>query len=350
MIGTRDIKVQAASPNIPLQPIVAFRGSPISVRLIDVPKRIGQWKITEVFVTAAYPDNSIVTKGCVLVGGCWVATLAGKDVAGKTARGFTVTANGIDEDGNATKGYVLAVGDLVVLDRDATPAAEGTRHYIHLLAEKPESPNEGDAYMDNALYVFDGAEWVPYADERVMSAAIGEVSTSTADLRQRVDSHAGNASNPHNVTAEQVNAYTKEDANDRFQPRGDYASLADVERADDNLHSLKADRTVAGGSNGTIGDGVVAVVDASGIESFNLGFLDAVVIPGGWRSLRFCELLLLNVPADGAVTLSLQPGTYQFADGADKVAKGNNHFCFAEYATNCWLVSKSVVAEASTEI
>jgi len=348
MIGTRDIRVQAANPNIPLQPIIAFRGSPISVRLIDVPKRIGQWKISEVSVTAAYADNSIVSKKCVLVGGCWVGTLAGTDSVGKTAKGFTVTADGIDERGEAVTGYVLGVGDLVVLDRDGTVTVGETTYYLHLLAAKPDAPKLGDVYMDKALYVFDGAEWVPYADERVMSAAIAGVSTSTEDLRQRVDSHTGNTNNPHNVTAGQVNAYTKEDANDRFQPKGDYANLADVERADEELHSLKADRTAAGGSSGTIGDGKVAVVDASGIESVSVAFLDAVFIPGGQRSLRFCELLLLNVPADGAVTLSLPPGTYQFADGADKVAKGNNHFCFAEYATDCWLVSKSVVAEAST--
>lgn len=165
MIGTRDIKVHAANPNIPIQPIIAFRGSPISVRLIDVPKRIGQWKITEVSITTAYPDSSIVTKGCVLVGGCWVGTLAGTDSVGKTARGFTVTANGIDEDGSETKGYVLGVGDLCVLDRDATAAAERTSHYIHLLDEKPESPNEGDAYVEaDILNVFVGGSWFPIPD------------------------------------------------------------------------------------------------------------------------------------------------------------------------------------------
>ena len=165
MIGTRDIRVHAANPDIPIQPIVAFRGSPISVRLIDVPKRIGQWKITEVSVTAAYPDNSIVTKGCVLVGGCWVGTLAGSDSVGKTAKGFTVTADGTDEDGNEVKGYVLGVGDLVLLDRDATAAASETRHYVHILDEKPEKANEGDAYFEaDVLNVFVGGSWFPVPD------------------------------------------------------------------------------------------------------------------------------------------------------------------------------------------
>ena len=63
--------------------------------------------------------------------------------------------------------------------------------------------------------------------------------------------------------------------------------------------------------------------------------------------LRFCELLLTNVESDGAVSMSLPSGTYQFSDGADTVSKGNNHFCFAEYARNCWIVTKTVVAEAS---
>ena len=179
MIGTRDIKVHAANPNIPIQPIVTFKGSPISIRLIDVPKRIGQWKITEVSVTATYPDNSIVTKGCVLVGGCWVGTLAGTDAVGKTARGFTVTADGIDEDGNGTKGYVLGVGDLVVIDRDATASAERICHYIHLLDEKPESPNEGDAYVEaDILNVFIDGSWFPIPDADSILQEVMEVRES----------------------------------------------------------------------------------------------------------------------------------------------------------------------------
>ena len=185
MIGTRNIRVHAANPNIPLQPVFAFRGSPVSVRLIDVPRRIGQWKIAEVSVTAAYPDNSLVTKKCVLVGGCWVGTLAGKDAAGKTAKGFTITADGTDEDGNETKGYVLGVGDLVLLDRDATAAAEQTSHYIHLLEEKPESPNEGDAYLEaDILNVFVGGSWFPIPDADSVMDEVKDIRESTYTMAQ----------------------------------------------------------------------------------------------------------------------------------------------------------------------
>ncbi len=195
MIGTRDIRVHAASPDIPIQPIVAFRGSPISVRLIDVPKRIGQWKITEVSVTAAYPDNSIVTKGCVLVGGCWVGTLAGTDSVGKTASGFTVTANGIDEDGNETKGYVLGVGDLVLLDRDATAAAGKTSHYIHLLAEKPEKANEGDAYLEeDILNVFVNGSWFPIPDADSVMDEVKDIRESTY-TKSEIDDILGDLEN-----------------------------------------------------------------------------------------------------------------------------------------------------------
>lgn len=194
MIGTRDIKVHAANANIPLQPIVTFRGSPISVRLVDVPKKIGQWKITEVFVTATFSDNSIESKKCVLTGGCWVGTLAGSDSVGKTANGFTVTADGIDENGNETKGYVLGVGDLIVLDRDSTITAGKASHYLHILDEKPESPNEGDAYAEaDILNVFVGGSWFPIPDADSIADEVKDVRDST---------------------------YTKDEADGRFQARG----------------------------------------------------------------------------------------------------------------------------------
>ena len=52
MIGTYEIKVSAARPNFPLQPMFAFMGSPSSLRILEVPKKIGDWNITSVRVVA----------------------------------------------------------------------------------------------------------------------------------------------------------------------------------------------------------------------------------------------------------------------------------------------------------
>lgn len=48
MIGICDVSVQAANPNMPLHPLRAFVNSPSSLRIRNVPKRIGDWNISSV--------------------------------------------------------------------------------------------------------------------------------------------------------------------------------------------------------------------------------------------------------------------------------------------------------------
>lgn len=84
MIGTIDIKCNAAHPNMPVPPVFTFIGSPSSFRVIDVPKKIGSWKITDVSVQLEYPDGHILAKHCVLVGGAYVATVEGSQALGKS--------------------------------------------------------------------------------------------------------------------------------------------------------------------------------------------------------------------------------------------------------------------------
>jgi len=50
MIGTIDIELQAASPNMPLCPIFVFKDSWQSIRISGMPRSIGSWSIEEVFV------------------------------------------------------------------------------------------------------------------------------------------------------------------------------------------------------------------------------------------------------------------------------------------------------------
>ena len=89
--------------------------------------------------------------------------------------------------------------------------------------------------------------------------------------------------------------------------------------------------------------GNVAVVDGSAGGTVTVSFKANAT---GDNSLRYCELLVTGVTADDAVTISLPAGTYQFADGADKTSKGNNHFVFAEYGGG-WMVNKTIRTEAT---
>lgn len=160
MISTIDIRCNAAHPEMPLMPFVAFKTSPSSVRILDVPKKIGNWNITEVFVKVQYPDNSYSTKSCVRSGNVWVGTLDGTDTTGTVANGFMIGANGIDENGDEVSGYILGVGDVKILDADGSFHPDVTSFYMKMFQEQPDEPNIGDAYFeDDILKVYDGTQW-----------------------------------------------------------------------------------------------------------------------------------------------------------------------------------------------
>lgn len=170
MIGTIDIKVNAAHPNMPLSPVYTFLGSPQQVRIINVPKAIGNWKITAVQVSVNYPDNSSPSVEATLVGGCWSATLPAPSAVGQSLMGFKVTASGTDEHGDAITGYVLGKGDAYVLDDDATITVGGTTYYVHILDDVPESPRKGDlAVIDNIYQLYDGSRWHPLGNQATIS-------------------------------------------------------------------------------------------------------------------------------------------------------------------------------------
>lgn len=65
MIGTLDIEVQAKKPNVPLEPLYAYIESPSSIRIRNVPDKIGQWQLNRVYVKILYPDNTEKTCDCV---------------------------------------------------------------------------------------------------------------------------------------------------------------------------------------------------------------------------------------------------------------------------------------------
>ena len=101
MIGTITVECNAKFPNLPLEPLYAYVGSPSSIRIRNVPKKIGKWNITRVYVTAIYPNNSTRSADCVLTGGIWTCTIEGTPISGKSQNGYSVFADGIDENGNA---------------------------------------------------------------------------------------------------------------------------------------------------------------------------------------------------------------------------------------------------------
>ena len=155
MIGSIDVKVHAASPQIPLAPVFSFVCSPSNLRIIDAPRKIGDWRITAVRVQVQAPDNTIKTYAATLVGGAWVATLDGSTASGRVTNGVTIYADCPD-----STGYVLGRGDLVILAADSTVTVGETAYPLRFFDAQPETPRKGDAcFIGGVLKWYDGAEW-----------------------------------------------------------------------------------------------------------------------------------------------------------------------------------------------
>lgn len=160
MISTVVVKLNAAHPDVPLVPLVSFRGSASSVRVVDVPRQIGAWAITGVTVKATYPDGTSVARAAVRVGGAWVATLEACDSVGMVKGGFVVGASGVDENGAAVENYTLGVGDVEILSADSSIHPGLAGHAVTIYDAAPEYPKTGDAYWDgDVLHVFVDGAW-----------------------------------------------------------------------------------------------------------------------------------------------------------------------------------------------
>lgn len=143
---------------MPLLPIFTFKGSPSSLRILDVPKSIGKWNITKVYIKSTSPDNSLKIHACVRQGSVWVGTIDGTEIAGKVKSGIEILADGIDENGSAVNGYVLGVGDYIVLERDSRITEKDIeKFYVKFVEQLPDNPNIGDTILDNGwLRIYDG--------------------------------------------------------------------------------------------------------------------------------------------------------------------------------------------------
>ena len=162
MIRTIDICLNAAHPEIKLPEATTFVGSPSAVNVRGIPPALGSWKITQVRLSAVWPDGEVETVAATRTGaGVWTATLRGCDTSGRVSEGLLVIADGTDEAGAPVTGYVLAVSDIAVYTRDLTIDAGDRYWYLKLFDAEPETPHEGDAYFSSGvLMVYDGTRWV----------------------------------------------------------------------------------------------------------------------------------------------------------------------------------------------
>lgn len=156
-----EIKLNASKPCLPLDPWMAFKNSSSSLRIVDLPKKIGTWEITGVFVEVTYPNGEIISKFAVKNGSVYVVTIDGTEAVGKVSNGYRVCASGKDENGETVERYVLGVGDVYIKDLDGSITPGTTADTMRIYQAKPEDPKKGDAvFEDGKLEVFDGQNWV----------------------------------------------------------------------------------------------------------------------------------------------------------------------------------------------
>ena len=168
MIRPIDIRLNAAHPELKLPEAVTYTGSPSTVLIRGVPPNYGRWAITAVFAAASFPDGSTTTRAAVQsANGVWVATLPATATSGRTENGFRVIADGIDENGEAVTGYIVAVADFAVASLGVAPApAPGETSWQMLYFDAtPATPRKGDVTrIDGDLKFHNGTEWLPFTD------------------------------------------------------------------------------------------------------------------------------------------------------------------------------------------
>ena len=212
MIGTIDVCPQTYSPDFPLDTLKSFVNSPSSIRIRNVPKKVGKWRITNGFVTVAYPDNTTRTIECVLTGGVYVATFEGCSSTGKVEKGLTISANGKDENDNDVTGYVLGKGDVEILEARENTSPGETVYYIHLLEDEPDVPTDGDMYKKDGNYVVyqNGVETQLGVSQGNMESYVDQkVDEAVEEVEEAIPTKTSDLTNDSNfITSEQVEPST----------------------------------------------------------------------------------------------------------------------------------------------
>lgn len=346
MIGTIDITVNAEHPNVPLSPVFSWRGSASRINVEGVPCLCGSWYVASVSIAVSTPDGKTATYPCARTcNGIWSATVEATDVPGKSGNGITISAT--DEEG---KDFVLGRGDLYILDGDAIPSPGDVSWTVRLLDKKPENPRDGDAYFaeDGTLLVYSDGSWRNTAHSATVPTKLSAFENDSGfltDKQVKLGTTPGYVANAdHSVSAlSAVDSDTVPWTGVKFRPTT-LSGYGITDAAAKTELDAKADKATPSASAALLSDNAVALVDGSAGGETSVSFK-----PPSGNALRYCELMLTGVASDGAATLVLPAGTYQFADGADSVPKGNSHFCFAEYARGKWLVTRQSTTEKAVE-
>lgn len=225
MIGRINVEVSAANPAMPLRPSAVFATSACTVGVTGVPASFGTALVTGVAVSIKTPDGETSSVSAKRCGPMWVATFMYSRFAavGHVHNGLTVTAIGLEEDGETPAVWTLGKGDITVLDAQGVPAPGLTWQDVHLRDAVPAVPQKGDlAKVGGEWRIYTGSAWEnlgggdvkkvagvsPNADGDVPLTAedIGALKVTNVDgMKRRVDINAyATESEPEMYVAEML--------------------------------------------------------------------------------------------------------------------------------------------------
>lgn len=211
MIAVIDVEIQASNPCMPLYPWRAFKNSPSSLRIRNVPKKIGTWNITSVDVQVEYPNNRVLRESAKLVGGVWVCTIGGSNISGRTTNGYTVIASGVDEFGASITDYILGKGDVEILNSNSIIEAGLDANTIKIFNEQPTELNNGDAWFDNGrlvvyqdnTYHYLGSEFIP-TNEQIEALNSGITASKVSNYDKAYNKIPSQTFSPDNMLADKA--------------------------------------------------------------------------------------------------------------------------------------------------
>ena len=370
MIGQLTVNISAKDPTRKCETFRAFVGSPSNVRIVDVPTAFGNWKISTVYFTVNYPDNRSVSKTCKPGVGVYVATIEGSTIPGKSLLGYTVKADGVDENNQPVIGYVLGKGDVEIVDADATLTPGETTHYIHVLDSRPDNPRKGDAYVENGTWrFFNGTVWtvlggVSAGNSYVMSPVDkgGDglwhrmiiVDGTIAYEREGVDepplaadktwvlTQIGDA-----VSSEETRAKAAEQTNaEAIEAEAERAAAAEGENAD----AIEAEETRAKAAEQTNAEAIEAEAErASGAEdALNNALINEIARAGASEATKVPSEG--NHTINGVKTFTSSPLVPTVASTDDDSQKAASTGWVSSKITAWWNAIKSTVTFAKAQV
>lgn len=182
MICFVKLNVGVGGAEMPLAPVSVFAGSAATFVIEGVPAANG---VSLSVVNAAGATMTVRARRNPGRRSEWAATFpaAHMAAAGRTERGVTVAAFGVDACGESVT-WILGVGDIVFVPVDAAVTENlGAYTNIRLLEAELETPHRGDLVKRDGVWsLYNGTSWEAIDAVKSVNGRVGDVRISASDV------------------------------------------------------------------------------------------------------------------------------------------------------------------------